>query len=295
MTGSSQHGFTTGKIMPDQPDRLLKWIRNLADEGKAVDVVYLDFSKASDTASHNSCPHRQTDEVQATKADGEVDWKSSKVQSMERSKDPRSVAQSPAGEQSLLVYHRSQYRSQYCSTSSSTTWKLGQSALSACLQMTQNWKKWLMHQVCAPVSRSWTGWRTGQKKGTSWSSTKEIQSPALGEEQPRAPAHAGEQSVGNQLYRESPGVLVNKKLNWSQQCALAKASIILGCIRKSFASRSRQVFLPLYSALGGHLESCAQCWAPHYNRHGHTGASPEKEDDLGQEDVASSHTKGGLD
>ena len=65
--------------MLDQPDSLLQWIRNLADEGKAVDVVYLDFSKASDAVSHNSCPHRQTDEVQATKADGEVDWKLSEV------------------------------------------------------------------------------------------------------------------------------------------------------------------------------------------------------------------------
>ena len=30
------------------------WVTRLVDEGKAVDAVYLDFSKAFGTASHNS-------------------------------------------------------------------------------------------------------------------------------------------------------------------------------------------------------------------------------------------------
>jgi len=57
---------------------------------------------------------------------------------------------------------------------------------------------------------------------------------------------------------------VDEKPDMSQQCVFAalKANRILGCIKSSVASRSREGILPLYATLvRPHLESCVQLWS----------------------------------
>ncbi|KGL77486.1 hypothetical protein N309_02902, partial [Tinamus guttatus] len=91
----------------------------------------------------------------------------------------------------------------------------------------------------------------------------------LGRNNPRHQYRLGTDLLESSSAERDLDIMVDDKLTVRQQCALVakKANGILGCIKKSISSRSREVILPLYSALVRlHLEYCVPFWAPQYKR-----------------------------
>ena len=96
--------------------------------------------------------------------------------------------------------------------------------------------------------------------------------------------------LGDEMLERSPaerhlGVFIDSKMNMSQQCALAatKASCVLGCIKHSIASRSREVIVPLYSVLvQPHLKYCVKFGASQYKKETKLLECPEEGDEDGE-------------
>ncbi|PKU49077.1 rna-directed dna polymerase from mobile element jockey-like [Limosa lapponica baueri] len=88
----------------------------------------------------------------------------------------------------------------------------------------------------------------------------------LGKHNPGVQHGLGSTHLGSSSVERNLGVLVDNKLNTSEQCAAVakQANRLLGCINMGISSRHKGVIVPLYSVLVRPLCNTVFSFGPHY-------------------------------
>uniref|UniRef100_A0A803T1G7 Reverse transcriptase domain-containing protein n=1 Tax=Anolis carolinensis TaxID=28377 RepID=A0A803T1G7_ANOCA len=256
---NSQHGFTKNKSCQTNLisffDRVTSWV----DTGNAVDVAYLDFSKAFNKVPHDRLANKLVKcGLDKTTVRWICNWLSERTQrvltnaSSSSWKDVTSGV--PQGSVLALVLFNI-FINNLDEGLEGTIIKFADDAKLGGIANTPEERSRIQNDL-----NRLERWAETNKMKFNRDKCKILH---FGRKNGMQRFRIGDAWLDSSTCEKDLGVLVDK-LNMSQQCdaAAKKANGILACINKSIVSRFREVMLPLYSVLvRPHLE-CVQFWAP---------------------------------
>ncbi|KAK4811368.1 hypothetical protein QYF61_027597 [Mycteria americana] len=227
--GKSQHRFTKGKSCQTNLITFCNKITSSVEVRRVVDVVYLDFSKAFNALSHSLL----LDKLARYRLDG---WSARWVGNWLTGGTQRVV---------INVFY--------------SGWQPVTSGVPQGLILGPTLFNIFINDLDDGIESTLTKFADENKLGGEVDTSEgRVILPLL-----------GSVWLGSSLAERDLGVLVDNKLNMSQQstAAATKANRILGCIHRGITSRDREVIIPLCSVLvRPHLGYCVQFWSPQFKK-----------------------------
>jgi len=277
--GHSQHVFTRGKSCLTSLISFCDKVTHLADQGKLVDVVVLDFSKALDTVSHSVLLYKMS----STQLDSSLihcvsNWLTGQTQRVNTVKAGWQPVTSSIPRGSILGPMLFNVFINYLDAGIECTLNnfADNTKLGGAVDSVED-REALQRDLDRLKS-----WAITKRKKCNKSKCWILH---LGQGNPGYMYKLEDERLECSPAERDLGVWVDGKLNMSQQCALAtkRANHILGCIKHSIASQLWESIVPLYIALvRPHFESCGQLWALRYMQDVKLLVCPEEDDQDGE-------------
>uniref|UniRef100_A0A8B9ISR9 Reverse transcriptase domain-containing protein n=1 Tax=Amazona collaria TaxID=241587 RepID=A0A8B9ISR9_9PSIT len=261
VVGDSQHGFTKGKSCLTNLVAVYDGATELMDRGRAVDDIYLELYKVFDTGPHDilvSMLERHQFDRWTTR--WIKNWLDGRTQGVVLNGSMSSWRPVMSGVPQGSVLRPVLFNVFVCNMNSGIECALSKFAddtkLCGLVDMLEG-RNAIQRDLDTLVR-----WADANLMKFNHAKCKVLH---LGRSNPRHSYRLGREEIQS----IAAELLVHEKMNMSRQCALAaqKANHILGCIKRNVTSRSREVILPLYSALlRPHLEYWVQFWCSQHKK-----------------------------